>query len=240
MALQHNTIEYTHGGNTFEARVAWDDAVSGPRPGVLIGHAWGGRSNFEDDKAEAIAQLGYVGFALDVYGKGRRGNNADENTALMQPLLEDRAQLQARLASAQATLGGLADVDASRIAIMGYCFGGLCALDLARTGADIKAAVCIHGLFGAPDNHAKTPIRARILAQHGWDDPMAKPDSVLALAQELSTKQADWQLHAYGNTMHAFTNPEANDPDFGTVYSAAADQRSWQSLVNFLAECFAD
>ncbi|MEO1034129.1 MAG: dienelactone hydrolase family protein [Pseudomonadota bacterium] len=240
MAIATTHVTYEHNGTTFEAHVAWDDGQDGPRPGVLVSHAWAGRSPFEDQRAVALAEMGYVGFALDVYGKGVLGGGPEENTKLMQPLLDDRAELQARLAAGLATLRGLDQVDAARTAIIGYCFGGLCALDLARTGADINGAISIHGLFAAPDNHTDTEITARILALHGWADPMAQPDTVLALADELTGKGADWQLHAYGNTMHAFTNPEANDPDFGTVYDAAADRRSWQAIANFLAEGFVD
>lgn len=239
MAIEQHYVTYEHDGTTFRASVAVDNAASGPRPGVLVGHAWAGRSAFEDGRAVALAELGYVGFALDVYGEGILGSGPEENTQLMQPLLDDRAKLQARLATALSAMRALDSVDASRTAMIGYCFGGLCALDLARTGADISGAVSIHGLFAAPDNHTDTKISARVLALHGWDDPMAQPDTVLALASEMSAKGADWQLHAYGNTLHAFTNPEANDPGFGTVYDANADRRSWQAIGNFLEEGFA-
>ena len=136
------------------------------------------------------------------------------------------------------TLRAHAEVEAGSIAAIGFCFGGLCVLDLARTGADIAGVVSFHGLFTPPGNTAGNTISARILALHGWDDPMATPDSVVALAQELSAMDADWQLHAYGNTMHAFTNPAAADPNMGTVYDAAADRRSWQAMTNFLDELF--
>ena len=129
-------------------------------------------------------------------------------------------------------------VDRKRVAAMGYCFGGLCVLDLARTGADIRGVASFHGLFAKPGNTDENRITARILVMHGWDDPMATPDQVLQLADELSLQDADWQIHAYGNTMHAFTNPAANDPAFGTVFSESAERRSWQNLQLFLAEIF--
>lgn len=238
MSVQERLVEYNDGDVVLEGMLAWDDAVSGPRPGVLVSHAWGGRGEFEDGKARALAELGYAAFALDLYGKGVRGSNAEENGALMQPFLEDRAMLQQRLLLSLNNLREQDEVDAGRVAAIGFCFGGLCVLDLARTGEDLDGVVSFHGLFGAPGNTAGNTITAKVLALHGWDDPMATPDDVLALSRELTGMGADWQLHAYGNTMHAFTNPDANDADMGTVYDAAADGRSWIAMRNFLQELF--
>lgn len=237
MAIQEQLVEYDCDGTVCEALMVWDDAVAGARPGVLVAHAWGGRSEFEDGKARGLAAQGYVGFALDVYGKGRRGSNNDENAALMGPLLEDRALLRRRLERGLETLRESDLVDSARCAGLGYCFGGLCMLDLARAGADVAGVVSIHGLFTAPELECG-PYRASILCLHGWDDPMATPDSVLGLAKELTAGKADWQLHAYGGTMHAFTNPAANDPDFGTVYSPRADARATAAIDGFLQEVF--
>lgn len=234
MAIQTRSIEYTHNGTLLEGCLAWDDAQQGPQPGVLVGHAWAGRGQFTVDKAKALAGLGYVGFALDLYGKGVLGQSTDENGALMQPFLDDREMLQDRLKACLQVMRDQAEVDAKRTAIIGYCFGGLCAMDLARSGADILGAISMHGLPFPPET--THPIKAKMLICHGWDDPMADPESMVALGQELSEAGADWQLHAYGGTMHAFTNPEADDPDFGTVYSEDADRRSWVAAYNFLAE----
>jgi len=126
--------------------------------------------------------------------------------------------------------------DNHRIAAIGFCFGGLCVLDFARSGADLKGVVSFHGLLGAPENHIPQPIKARVLILHGHDDPMADNQQVQAIQQELTEANVDWQLHSYGHTVHAFTNPVANDPDFGTVYNAVADRRSWLAMKNFLAE----
>ena len=238
MGLQHRVIEYSDGDAVFEGRLAWHGDSSAPRPGILVAHAWGGRSANEDGKADQLAELGFAALALDLYGKGKRGSGPDENAALMQPLLDDRALLQRRMRVSLETLRSQPEVEAGSVAAIGFCFGGLCVLDLARTGADIAGVVSFHGLFAPPGNTVGNTISARILALHGWDDPMATPDNVVALAQELSAMDADWQLHAYGNTMHAFTNPAAADPDMGTVYDAAADRRSWQAMTNFLDELF--
>jgi len=201
-------------------------------------HAWGGRSGFECDKARALAELGYVGFAADLYGKGVLGASVAENAALMQPFLDDRALLQSRLTTALETLTSQPEVDGNQVAAIGYCFGGLCVLDLARIGTDISGVASFHGLFGAPENTAGTRIKARVLALHGHEDPMVPVDAVVALEKELTEAGADWQIHVYGNTLHAFTNPEANNPDLGAIYNKKADKRSWQTLVNFLEELF--
>ena len=204
----------------------------------MVCHAWAGRSQFEDDKAVELAKLGYTGFALNLYGKGVLGSGPDENAALMTPFLDDRPMLQKRLLLSMETMRKQHEVDESSVAAIGFCFGGLCVLDIARTGADIDGVVSFHGLFGSPGNTSGNKIKAKILALHGWDDPMATPDSVVALGEELTAMGADWQLHGYGNTMHAFTNPDANDPAMGTVYSESADRRSWAAMQNFLAELF--
>ena len=234
MALRTETIDYQHNGINLEGLLAWDDALEGTRPGILVSHAWAGRSEFEDGKARELARLGYVGFALDLYGKGVRGSSNEENAGLMQPFMENRSMLQERLNSSLDAMHACDVVDAAHSAIIGYCFGGLCALDLARSGRDIRAAISLHGLLTAPGSTAS--IKAKVLALHGWDDPMAPPADVQEFAREMSAAGADWQLHAYGNTMHAFTNPQANDPDFGAVYNANADKRSWVAVQNMLAE----
>lgn len=238
MTVSTRNIEYTHQGATLEGILAVDDKVSGRRPAVLVSHAWAGRSDFEVGKAKDLATLGYAGFALDLYGKGVLGSSTEENQKLMTPFMEDRAMLQSRLAYIINVAKEQPEVDASKIAAIGFCFGGLCVLDIARSGGDIKGAVSFHGLLGAPGNTA-AKINAKVLALHGWDDPMATPSDVEAFGKEMTEAQADWQLHAYGGTMHAFTNPAANDPDFGTVYNKAADQRSWTAMTNFLSEVFA-
>ena len=238
MTIQTRTIDYQDGDIDLQGYLAWDDAVEGKRPGVMISHAWAGRSDFENGKAEALAKLGYVGFALDNFGSGILGTNTEENSALIQPFLDDRAMLQGRMQIALEVLKGLDEVDASRVAAIGFCFGGLCVLDLARIGTDIRGVVSFHGLFGSPGNTAGNKIRAKVLALHGWDDPMAPPDQVISLAEELSGMGADWQIHGYGNTLHAFTNPQANDPEFGIVYSPDADRRSWNAMQDFLTEIF--
>jgi len=238
MAIVSNTVGYTDGDVLLEAFFAFDDSFSDRRPAVLINHAWGGRDDFVAEKAKKLAALGYFGFAVDMYGKGILGLSPEENAKLMQPLMDDRAMLQQRMKAALYAVRLLPWVDDSKIAAIGFCFGGLCSLDLARTGADLKGVVSFHGLLDAPDNTQGNAIKAKVLALHGHDDPMVSSEQVLAFEQEMTKAGADWQLHTYGNTMHAFTNPVANDPAFGTVYQSDADRRSWIAMENFLSEVF--
>ncbi len=236
--IKEERIEYEHDGTLLEGFLARDDSRTGPVPAVMIAHAWRGRSEFECDKARALAKLGYAAFAMDLFGKGVLGSSVEENRKLIEPFMQDRALLQSRMTRALETLSAQAAVDSDRTAAIGFCFGGLCVLDLARIGTDIRGVVSFHGLFTPPGNTSGTRIRARVLALHGHRDPMVPVEDVNALEDELTKAQADWQIHVYGNAMHAFTNPNANDPDFGTVYDADADRRSWQTLLNFLEEIF--
>ena len=238
MSIQSRFVEYGDGNTAFEGMLVWDDSHSGPRPGVLVAHTIRGRTPFEEGKAKDLAELGYVAFAIDVYGSSEIGGDDVASRKNMEALLGDRPGLQARLLLALATMVGQAEVDEDQVAAIGFCFGGLCVLDLARIGAALVGVVSFHGLFTAPGNTEGNIVSASILALHGWDDPMATPDSVLALGKELSALGADWQIHGYGNTQHAFTNPAANDTERGTVYDAQADRRSWVAMKNFLAEQF--
>ena len=238
MAIRTRLVDYESGGHTFEGMLAWDDAAESPRPGVLVAHTIAGRSGHEEGRAERLAAMGYVGFAMDVYGKGSRTTDLDRNRAMMDALRADRAELQARLLAGLACLRGQPEVDAAKTAAIGFCFGGLSVLDIARTGADVAGVVSLHGIFAPPGNTGDNRITAKVLALHGWEDPLATPEAVVALASELTSMGADWQLHAYGNTTHAFTNPAADDWDGGKQYDAKADRRSWTATENFLAELF--
>ena len=150
---------------------------------------------------------------------------------------KDRALLRRRINVALDTIRQLPEVDATRVAAMGYCFGGMCVLELARSGADVRGVISIHGLF-VSGTVANEPITAKVLCLHGHDDPMVPPDQVLAFETEMTQAGVDWQIHVYGGTMHAFTNPKANNPDFGTVYREVAANRAYQSITHFLQEIF--
>jgi dienelactone hydrolase len=228
-------IEYQDGSVKLLGFLAYDEKSIKKRPAVLVSHAWEGRNEFACEKAKKLAELGYVGFALDMFGNGKLGKNKDENAKLIQPFLQDRTMLRRRINSALDFVKKLEFVDPSRIAAIGFCFGGLCVLDLARSGADLRGVVSFHGLF-LPESNATHQIKAKILALHGNDDPLVPPEQVQAFQNEMTKAKADWQLHIYGNTMHAFTNPAANDPDFGTVYNPTVEKRSWQEMLDFFKE----
>lgn len=230
-------VDYQAADIACEAYVA-RPAGAGPHPTVLIAPTVRGPTPLEQAKADALAANGYLAIVLDHYGKDQR-DLGDRAMVLMNDLLGNRALLRERLLAHLAFAQGLEGVDRSRVAIIGYCFGGLCALDLARTGTDgIRGAVSIHGIFSRPELGGQPPIPAKILVLHGWDDPLATPESVLGLTKELTEAGADWQLHAYGNTVHGFTNPEAAVPG-RVLYNADADRRANQALANFLAEVLA-
>lgn len=231
--------DYADDGQACQAYVAVPEGA-GPFPCVLVAHDWAGKHEGMHQIADRMAALGYVGFALDVYGEGKVGDLAGDNSALMGPFVGDRAKLRRRLLAALEAAKAHPSVDAARVAVIGYCFGGLCALDLARAAPEgLKGAVSIHGLFIPPGLGEQGRITASVLALHGWDDPMAKPDSVLALADEMTKAGADWQIHAFGHTLHAFTNPGANNPAGGVKYDAKADRRSTAIMTDFLSEILA-
>lgn len=233
--MREQYIEYRDGETLLEGFLCYDEGLPGPRPAVLICHYAGGRDEFVERKARRLAWQGYACFALDNYGKGVRGKSPDENKSLMAPFMNDRRMLLARLRAGLATARAMPIIDARRIAVMGFCFGGLCALDLARADEDIRGAVSFHGLL-KPSGFTEPRVRAKVLMMHGYDDPLAPPDDVLAVAREFTTAGADWQLHAYGNTVHAFTNPSAHNRAGGLQYDEAADRRSWHTLEEFLGE----
>ncbi len=236
MNIISNTINYLDGDVLLEGFFAYDEAVEGQRSAIMINHAWCGRNKFVEEKAVKLAEQGYFAFAVDMYGKGILGQNNDECAKLMQPFMDDRGLVQSRMKAALYAIKQMPWVDDKKIAAIGFCFGGLCVLDLARSGADIKGVVSFHGLLGGIENSQINQIKAKVLVLHGYDDPMNPVEQVNALQKELTQAGADWQLHSYGHTVHAFTNPQAKDPDFGTVYNAEADKRSWESMKNFLTD----
>ncbi len=240
MAIKVREINYTDGTTTLRGQLAWDTDASGPQPGVLVAHTWAGCGPFEQGRATALAELGYVALAVDMYGDGIIGSGPVENLALMTPLMADRTLIAARMNAALQQIKSLEEVDASRTAAIGYCFGGLCVLDLARSGAALQGVVSFHGLLKPAEGIETQNIQSSVLVLHGWGDPMAKPNEVVDLAAELTSGGADWQILGYGNTVHAFTNPAAANAEAGTVYSPLADERSWRAMRDFLAERLSD
>lgn len=227
-------------GQTFQGVIAYDEAQKGKRPVVMVSHTWVGQSQFEVEKAEALAEQGYLAFAIDVYGQGKRAKDATEAEELMNEMLADRQELLNRLLLAMAEIKKHELADAAQVAIIGFCFGGKCALDLARSGVNIKGSVCFHGIFDPPGLEQEEDIKARILVLHGWEDPLAFPKDIVALGYELTERNAIWEMDVFGHTGHAFTNPNANAPDQGMMFNPLANDRSWLRMTHFFKEIFAD
>ncbi|KTC92502.1 dienelactone hydrolase family protein [Fluoribacter dumoffii] len=229
---------YHDNGQELNGFMAYDESLVGSRPAVLVVHDWSGRNEFACEKAKLLAQLGYVGFAVDMYGHAQLGSTVEEKQALMNPLVADQSLLRRRIQAGLAAACSLSEVDSKRVAIIGFCFGGMCALELARSGAELKGVVSFHGLLHKPGELKSAPIKAKILALHGYDDPMVQPDTVHAFCKEMTEAHVDWQMHMYGHVQHAFTNPLAHDLKLGTVYNEIAAERSWQAMTHFLQEIF--
>ena len=235
--MENRLCEYDEGGKTFEAYLAYEPSELKKKPAILIAHAWAGRSQFEQDIAEKVASWGYIGFAADIYGKGVLGSSTDENSKLMQEFMEDRSLIIKRYSAAIEALKSQEMIASEQIAAIGFCFGGLCVLDLARSrNPDIKGVVSLHGLFVPPGTKTEGDIDAKVLTLHGHEDPMVKPDAVLTLEQELTDRKADWQMHTFGQTMHGFTHPDANDLDLGVKFHKTNSQRALKLTHDFLKE----
>lgn len=227
--------EYSDGTTTFEGYVA-TPSTPDRRPGILVGHAWDGPNSHFNAMADAFASQGYVAFALDVYGKGVRGRIDGDNSHLMNPLLGDRALLRRRLLAGLDTIRAHPGVIADRVVMIGHCFGGLCALDLARASPEgLVGAIAVHAPLGAPPLPS-VPIKARVLVLHGWEDPVAPPSDVVEFASEVTRAGARWELRAYGHAKHAFTFAGANIPELGIAYDEFADRQSAQAIRDFLSE----
>lgn len=236
MAQQAKALEYLDGGTLCKGFYYTPEEVTGPLPLVLVCPAWDGLVQEVHDKAAKLAREGYVAFAVDVLGEGKTKDDMSELQATLAPFLEDRAMLLRRLQAAVCAAKTIPNINHSRIGAIGYCFGGLCALDLARSGdADIKAVVSFHGALTG-NNLGDGAIHAHVLVLHGHDDPLIPEQVVSDFQQEMNRRQADWQLVSYGHTVHAFTRPGANLPEFGAVYNASADRRSWQAMQAFFKE----
>jgi dienelactone hydrolase len=239
MAIVRRTLVYDGPGGPFEGVAAWDDAIESRRPAVLVLPNVLGQKEADNVKADALAGLGYVALAADVFGQGKRTTlHEDDRSRYMDALNADRALLRARLASSLAALKDLPQADPDKAAAIGFCFGGKCVLDMARSGLGILGGVSFHGVYDRPDYASVSPIAAKLLICHGWDDPIAPPDAAVALANELTTSGADWQLHAYGHAGHAFTDVGRTGPG-NVAYEPRADRRSRRAMVDFLHDLFA-
>jgi dienelactone hydrolase len=229
-------VEYFDGDVRLEATVA-SKKTEGKSPLIFVFHAWAGKDDFVEKKAVELANLGYVGCAIDLYGKGVLGKNADENEALMSPFMKDRSFLQKRILACLSLLPLLPEADVNQLGAIGYCFGGLAALDFARSKAGLKGVVSFHGLLTGNDSPLE-PIEAKVLVLHGGKDPMVSSEDLRVFQEEMKDRKTDFQVHIFGNSMHAFTNPKANDSARGTVYDELSALRSWKLMRLFFEEVF--
>lgn len=237
-AVKTETVEYREGDTVLEGLVAYDDAVSTPRPGVLVVHQWKGLTDYERKRVVMLAELGYVAFAADIYGKGVRPASPQEAGPLAGKYKSNPPLLRARVTAALDTLRRMPRVESRKVAAIGYCFGGTTVLELARSGADVAGVVSFHGALGSQPN-VPSDIRCRVLALHGADDPFVPPAEVAAFEAEMKQAKADWQLVKYGGAVHSFTL-WAEDGSFnaGSKYHKDADRRSWEAMKAFVVELF--
>lgn len=207
-------------------------------PLVILCHAWRGRDDFICEKTQAISKRGYIGFALDMYGKGVLGKTKEENALLKKPFTENRYLLQKRVLKGFETAINLPFVDPTKVVVLGYGFGGMCALDLARAGVNLKGAISVYGHFDNPPSQLIKSITAKVLIIHGYNDPISTQKELNDFEIVMNHSNVDWQTHVYGNTMHAFATPGSNDPDSGILYNQVSAERSWIVIQNFLDEVF--
>lgn len=237
MAIQQKIHLHDGPGGPFESMAVYDPDA-GNQPGLLLFPNFMGTKEWDFDKAEVLAMLGYKVLVVDFYGQGKRGTDMESSGKLMHELVADRAVMRDRLLDALAELKKLPGVDASRLGAIGFCLGGKCVLDLARAGADIKGGVVFHGVYDAPP-FPNAAITAKLLVCHGWNDPLCPPEAMNGLAKELTDGGADWQIVSYGHTGHAFTAddvPQAPDKTFG--FQPETNRRSWQAMKDFFSEIF--
>ncbi|MBI5582048.1 MAG: dienelactone hydrolase family protein [Deltaproteobacteria bacterium] len=231
-------VEYKHGDTILQGYLAYDDSKAGKRPGVLVVHEWWGLNDYVRSRVNKLAQLGYVAFALDMYGKNvwtTDPNKAKELMGHLQgtPLLRERANAGLDILQKNRL------VDPRRIAAIGYCFGGTTVLELSYGGANVAGVASFHGGLTVPKPEDEGKIRAKILVLHGADDAFISNDAITAFQDAMRKANADWQMVYFGGTVHSFTNPGADKVGMkGIAYKPKADERSWSYMIAFFKEIF--
>ncbi len=236
-ALKTETVIYKDGDVTLEGFVAYNDAAAPKsQAGILIVHQWKGLTEYEKGRAIELAKMGYVAFACDIYGQGIRPEPPEATGKESSKYKSNRPLFRQRLNAGLEELKKKATVDPTRLGAIGYCFGGTGVLELARSGADIKAGVSFHGGLDSPTPADGKNIQAKLLICHGADDPFVKKEDVEAFQQELRDAKVDWQMIYYGNAVHSFTEKGADGKIPGAKYNKEADERSWQAMKTFFEE----
>ena len=238
-AIKTQAIEYKQGDATLEGYLAYDDAKTGKRPGIVVYADWTGVNDNVKLRTRMLAGLGYVAFAADIYGKGVHPKSGPEAGAESGKYAKDRPLLLARAKAGFDVLRDNPMVDTAKLVAIGYCFGSAPALDLARSGADLRSVVAFHGFLNTPTPENAKNIKAKVLALHGADDPLVNQQAVQAFAKEMKDGGVDYQIVLYGGAMHAFTDKRYNDPEHGVKYDEKADKRSWVAMRDFLRETVA-
>lgn len=234
------SVVYQIDGQSYESRLVFDSAdTTSSRPGLLMAPNWMGVSEGAEKIAKKVAEQGYVVLLADLYGQSVRPSNNDEAAAAMMPLKNDRQLLNVRTKAALAQLVAQTDVavDADKIAVFGFCFGGCCALELARTGANLKAAISFHGTLDTPNPSDASNIKGKVLVLHGASDPLVPKEQLPAFEEEMNAASVDWQLLSYGGAFHSFTDPHANVPGM-MMYDEKVATRAFKSMHNLLDEVF--
>jgi len=230
-------IEYRQGETVLQGFIAWDDAAPGKRPGVLVVHEWWGHNEHARNQARRLAEAGYVGFALDMYGKGKVTTHPQDAQAFVSEVTKDPAVLAARFNAALEQLKRDPHVDTGRIAAIGYCFGGTVVLDMARAGAPLAAVVTFHGALATKTPAQPGKVKARILVLAGGADPFVPPEQIDAFKREMQAAGVRFEVIVYPGAKHGFTNPNAGQYGMEQLaYNAEADQQSWAAMLKLFKE----
>ncbi len=237
--VQTKTVDYTYGGVTMKGFLAWDDAVQGKRPGILVVHEFWGLNDYAKRRTQQLAGMGYVAFAADMYGDGKVGAHPEDARAMMEAVRQNIAVWRGRANEALKTLRSQPTVDLAKIAAIGYCFGGATVLEMAYGGADLDAVVSFHGALPVPETTKDIPKKTKILILQGADDPHVTPETIQKLKAALDAGKVDYKFIAYPGAVHSFTVKEAgDDPSKGAAYNAEADRKSWAEMTRLFKDVF--
>lgn len=236
-------VEYTAGETRLKGYLAWDDARKGKLPGVLVVHEWWGHNDYARMRARMLADLGYIALAVDMYGNGVQAQHPDEAGMFAAMINKNRELGLARFNAAAAFLKSQPATDGSRLAAIGYCFGGGVVLNMARSGADLRGVASFHGSLASDVPAEPGAVRAKIFVANGAADSFIPPEQIATFMSEMAKAGADLRFHNFPGAKHSFTNPAADDFakrfNMPIAYHAEADRRSWEELKTFLAEIFA-